>query len=82
MSMEAGRSMTARQMTTIAERRDTSAAMRVLLVEGDSGLACCAGVEGTARMIETTLVAPVMPGDVLLVHGGIALVRLDDEFAP
>ena len=55
--------------------------MRVLMVEPESGLACCAGVEGTARTVETLLVAPVAPGDVLLVQGGVALVRLDDEFA-
>jgi hydrogenase maturation factor len=78
---ETGDSMSARQMTTIAERRDTSAAMRVLMVEHESGLACCADVEGIARTVETLLVAPVAPGDVLLVHGGVALVRLDDELA-
>jgi hydrogenase maturation factor len=55
--------------------------MRVLGLEAERGLAHCAGADGVATTVETALVAPVAPGDVLLVHAGVALVQLDAELA-
>jgi hydrogenase maturation factor len=55
--------------------------MRVLVCAGDR-VACCAGTDGIAARVQTALVAPVEPGDVLFVHAGIALARLDHEWAP
>jgi hydrogenase maturation factor len=50
---------------------DEGVPMRVLEV-GDDGLARCDdGVD-----VMTELVGPVRPGDELLVHAGVALVRL------
>jgi hydrogenase maturation factor len=53
--------------------------MRVLGVGGAAGLARCAGEDGVAATVETTLVEPVARGERLLVHAGVALVRLDDD---
>lgn len=56
-------------------------AMRVLALERFGGtLARCAGTDGIAATVETTLVGPVEPGAVLLVHAGLALARLDTEW--
>jgi hydrogenase maturation factor len=60
----------------------TGTAMRVLAVQRVSGLARCAGTDAIAKTVETALVAPVEPGDVLLVHAGVALLRLDAEWNP
>jgi hypothetical protein len=49
---------------------DEGTRMRVERVE--DGVALCAGVE-----VMTDLVGHVEPGDELLVHAGVALVRLD-----
>jgi hydrogenase maturation factor len=48
---------------------DEGVPMRV--TEVTEGLALCDGVE-----VMTDLVGPVEPGDELLVHAGVALVRL------
>jgi hydrogenase maturation factor len=48
--------------------------MRVLSLD-DTGLARCAGEEGEEQ-VEVTLVEPLAPGDDVLVHAGVALVRL------
>jgi hydrogenase maturation factor len=55
---------------------DAAVPMRVDSLAGhpDSGLALCDGVT-----VDVTLVAPVRPGDRILVHAGAALVRLDGE---
>jgi hydrogenase maturation factor len=55
--------------------------MRVLGEEGGPGLARCASEDGATSTVETTLVEPVAPGDMVLVHAGVALVRLDDDGA-
>lgn len=58
-------------------------AMRVLVREPTGGSrARCACAQGIVRTVETALVAPVQRGDVLLVHAGIALARLDVEWEP
>jgi hydrogenase maturation factor len=55
--------------------------MRVLLTARGSTLARCAGSDGIPATVETALVRPIEPGAILLVHSGVALVRLDAECA-
>ncbi|HMJ02757.1 MAG TPA: HypC/HybG/HupF family hydrogenase formation chaperone [Conexibacter sp.] len=57
--------------------------MRVLVGEPAGGsLARCADVGGSVATVETVLVGAVERGDVVLVHSGVALVRLDAEWTP
>lgn len=59
-----------------------STAMRVLAVERGGGtLARCAGADGVPATIETALIGPLEPGAIVLVRAGLALARLDDEWA-
>jgi hydrogenase maturation factor len=51
----------------------------VLAVDGDRELALCSGPDGAHTTVEIALVAPVVPGDVLLVHAGTAIARLEDQ---
>ncbi len=61
---------------------DPGVAMRVLALDPRGGSrARCAAVDGIPMTVETTLVGPVEPGEVVLVHAGVALVRLDAEWA-
>jgi hydrogenase maturation factor len=50
----------------------------VVAVDGDRELALCAGPDGERTTVEIALVSPVAAGDVLLVHAGTAIARLDD----
>ena len=50
--------------------------MTVVCVDLDRGLALCTDEDGTRSTVETALVAPVEPGDILLVHAGTALTRI------
>jgi hydrogenase maturation factor len=59
---------------------DEGVVMRVVGVEED-GLGACAGPGGGREVVDLALVAPVGPGDAVLVHAGVALVRLDGEGA-
>ena len=54
----------------------------VLAVDDDRELALCAGPDGVHNTVEIALVAPVAPGDVLLVHAGTAIARLEDQGVP
>ena len=54
---------------------DEAVPLRVLRVDEERGLALCARDDGARQTVETALVAPVAPGDVLLVHAGTALSR-------
>jgi hydrogenase maturation factor len=54
----------------------------VVAVDGDRELALCAGPDGKRNTVEIALVAPVVPGDVLLVHAGTAIARLEDQAVP
>jgi hydrogenase expression/formation protein HypC len=56
---------------------DEGVAMRVLRLDADRGLALCAGGDGAQMTVEVALVDAVAPGDVLLVHAGVALTRLE-----
>ncbi len=58
---------------------DEGIPMRVLRVDPDRELALCADADGARSSVEVALVAQPSPGDVLLVHAGTALTRLDAE---
>ncbi|HXE43975.1 MAG TPA: HypC/HybG/HupF family hydrogenase formation chaperone [Conexibacter sp.] len=59
------------------------APMRVLALDRMGGtLARCAGVDGVPVTVETALIAPLEPGAIVLVQAGVALARLDAEWAP
>jgi hydrogenase maturation factor len=53
--------------------------MNVLRLDDERGLALCADDDGNSETVETDLVAPVAPGDRLLVHAGTAIARLTEE---
>ncbi len=55
---------------------DDGVPMRVVRVDDARGLALCADEDGERATVEVELVAPVAPGDDVLVHAGTALVRL------
>lgn len=56
--------------------------MRVLAVaRGGGTLARCAGADGVPATVETALIAPLEAGAVVLVHAGVALARLDGDWA-
>ena len=50
--------------------------MRVERVDDERVLALCVAQDGAKSTVEIELVAPVAPGDELLVHAGVALVRV------
>ena len=56
---------------------DDGVAMTVLELDDDRGLALCQDAGGEHHTVEVALVAPIAAGDELLVHAGVALVRLD-----
>jgi hydrogenase assembly chaperone HypC/HupF len=60
---------------------DVGEPMTVVAVDTERGLALCSGQDGERVTVETALVAPVSPGEVLLVHAGTAIARLDDDAA-
>ena len=55
---------------------DDGVPMQVLRVDDVRGLALCIDDAGAKSSVEIELVAPVEPGNELLVHAGTALVRL------
>jgi hydrogenase maturation factor len=61
---------------------DEGVEMRVARLDEDRGLALCADPEGGRHTVEIDLVAPVAPGERLLVHAGVALIRLGEEEDP
>jgi hydrogenase maturation factor len=52
--------------------------MRVLTLEAD-GLARCAAADGARSEVDLGLVAGAGPGDLVLVHAGVALTVLGGE---
>ncbi len=54
---------------------DAGIPARVLDVQGDDAL--CEDTSGNRVRIAVELVAPVQPGDLLLVHGGVAIWRAE-----
>ena len=51
--------------------------MQVERVDESRGLALCAADDGSRSTVEIALVEPVVPGDRLLVHAGVALVGIE-----
>jgi hydrogenase assembly chaperone HypC/HupF len=60
---------------------DVGEPMTVVAVDSDRELALCSAADGERSTVETALVAPVSPGDRLLVHAGTAIAALDGEAA-
>ncbi len=58
---------------------DVAVALTVVRVDGGRGLALCGDRGGGSETVEIGLVAPVAPGDRVLVHAGTAIARLDEE---
>jgi hydrogenase maturation factor len=56
---------------------DEGVPMRVLKLDDVRGLALCETADGGHSTVETALVEPVEAGDELLVHAGVALIRLE-----
>ena len=57
---------------------DLGIPMRIVAFEAE-GLACCCDVTGAGQpdsTVDVQLVGDVAPGDVVLVHAGVALVHL------
>jgi len=60
---------------------DDGEPMTVVRVDDDRVLALCSDEHGDRASVEIALVAPVMPGDRLLVHAGTAIAHLGSEVA-
>jgi hydrogenase maturation factor len=60
---------------------DEGAPMRVVAVDERRELALCEDADGARSAVEIALVLPVAPQDVLLVHAGTALARIEDAGA-
>jgi hydrogenase assembly chaperone HypC/HupF len=58
---------------------DEAVPLRVLKVDGERELALCEDAEGRRETVEIALVAPVEPGDGVLVHAGTAIASLPAE---
>ena len=56
---------------------DEGVSMRVLALDDDRSLALCAREDGERATVEVALLDAVAPGDVLLVHAAVALMRLE-----
>lgn len=55
---------------------DEAVAVMVLSVDQEAGLARVA-IQTLTEEVDITLVEDVAPGDTLLVHGGVAIARMD-----
>ncbi len=58
---------------------DVAIPLTVLRLDEERGLALCGDEDGNSETVETDLVAPVAPGDRLLVHAGTAIAQLTEE---
>lgn len=58
---------------------DEGIPMRVLRIDTERALALCSAPDGAHSSVEIALVDPVSPGEALLVHAGVALVKLAPE---
>ena len=58
---------------------DVAIPLTVLRLDEERGLALCVDGDGRSETVETDLVAPVVPGDRVLVHAGTAIARLGEE---
>jgi hydrogenase maturation factor len=60
---------------------DEGLPLRIAQVDAATGLARCADDGGRESEVDVSLVAPVQPGDRVLVHAGVALTRLEGAAA-
>ena len=60
---------------------DEAVRMRVVRLDAPRGLALCADEAGEKVTVETALVGALAPGDVVLVHAGVALAALGAQGA-
>lgn len=58
---------------------DEGLPLRVVGAGPEEATAVCRGDDGVEQVVMTDLVGSVAPGEMLLVHAGVALSRLDDE---
>jgi hydrogenase assembly chaperone HypC/HupF len=58
---------------------DVAVPLTVVRLDVERGLALCADDEGKSETVEIDLVAPVAPGDRILVHAGTAIAKLSEE---
>ena len=58
---------------------DVAVELKVVSVDDARGLAVCADELGASVEVDVLLVAPVVPGDRLLVHAGTAIARCPQE---
>jgi hydrogenase maturation factor len=56
---------------------DEGVPMKVLELDDARGVALCEDEAGKHSTVETALVDSVAPGDELLVHAGVALLRME-----
>ena len=56
---------------------DEALQVRVLYVDEENGLAQVT-LDGTVEEIDISLVESIAPGDIVLVHGGVAIERVDE----
>jgi hydrogenase maturation factor len=56
---------------------DEALQVRVLYVDEENGLAQVT-LNGTVEEIDISLVESIAPGDIVLVHGGVAIERVDE----
>jgi hydrogenase maturation factor len=55
---------------------DVAETMRIVAVDAPRGMALCENEDGERASVEVALVEPVATGEDVLVHAGVALVRL------
>ncbi len=60
---------------------DEGIVMRVAGPGTEPGLMACVGADGQASDVDTSLAEPVAAGDAILVHAGVALLRLNPDVA-
>jgi hydrogenase assembly chaperone HypC/HupF len=58
---------------------DVAIPMAVVRIDEERGLALCRDDDGNSETVEIDLVAPVAPGDRILVHAGTAIAGLTQE---
>jgi hydrogenase assembly chaperone HypC/HupF len=58
---------------------DEGLPLRVRELDEATGLAVCEDEDGYDADVDVSLVAPVAVGDMVLVHAGVALTRLEAE---
>lgn len=56
---------------------DEAIQVRVLCVDEENGLAQVT-INDIEEEVDITLIERIVPGDILLVHGGVAIARLDE----